>query len=143
MSIKITLEHLARAVESQAIAHVSALIPLGGYQFRVAKLLDAVDSEYKGYAKQRNALVTKYGVPHVVEGKTVGTTMTGATPENILAFNDGLSSLLSEETLIPYEPIIYSKLGAEGEKLSINDVRALGSLLIEELPAPAEPLKVV
>jgi hypothetical protein len=153
MSIKITLGQLSTAASSQALAHTSALIPPGSYQFRAAKLLDAVEKELEGIRKQNNALIKKYGVAQTVEkdGKQVPTgniSMVDASPENVVAFNDAMTELLNSETTIPYEPIIWSKLGEEAQrKLTINDVRALGPLLVEELPgaepAPATPLKAV
>lgn len=143
MSIKITLGQIVAAFESGAIANVSAVIPPGRYHFRVAKLIDAVERDYKDFGKQRQALFKKYGVPQMVvkDGKEVPTgnlTLLGATPENIQAFNDALLELIETETTIPYEPIIWTKLGEEAEKkITINDVRALGPLLIEEDPAAA------
>jgi hypothetical protein len=139
-SIKTTLAQIAKAVESRAIEHVSALVPPGAYQFRVAKLLDAVEREYNGFIKQRNALVRKYGVPQVVEkdGKQVPTGnigLFGTTVENTIAYNDAMGTLLDEETTIPYEPIIWGKLGDEAKKLTVGDVSALGPLLVEDLPA--------
>jgi hypothetical protein len=169
MSIKITLGQIVAAFDPpfpggpSAVGNVSALIPPGRYHFRVAKLIDAAQKDYQGYMKQRQELFKKYGVPQMMmkEGKEVPTgnlTLAGATPENIQAFNDALMSLLEEETTIPYEPIIYTKLGIdEDEKseipcphctkpvklppvqkgLSINDVRALGPLLVEDEAAAA------
>jgi hypothetical protein len=146
MAIKIVLSHLVAAVQSQALAHLSELIPPGGYAFRVAKLLDAVDREMADYNKQQRALITKYGVRDSAKNTI---SMAEATVENIEAFNKGMAELLDSEVTIPYEPIIYSKLGEEAQKkLSIRDVQALGPLLVEELPgaepAPAAPpLKAV
>jgi hypothetical protein len=145
MSIKIVLSHLVAAVQSQALAHVSELIPPGGYAFRVAKLLDAVDREMTDYNKQQRALIMKYGVKDAAKGTV---SMTGVSLEALEAFNKGMSDLLDAETTIPYEPIIYSKLGEEAQKkLSIRDVQALGALLVEELPGTepvsGAPLKAV
>jgi hypothetical protein len=167
MSIKTTLGQLVTANESNALGNVSGLLPPGSYHFRVAKLIDAVDRELRDYTKQRNVLIKKYGVPVLVEkdGQQVPNgdiTLKGASIDNTLAFNTALGELLALEVTIPYEPIIWAKLGldkpAEGPcphcgkpvkttpNLSINDVRLLGPLLVEDEtalnPAP-EPLKAV
>lgn len=138
MSIKITLGRLLGAVDSKAIANVSALVPPGSYHFRIAKLFDAIDREVTDFRKQNNALIKKFGVAEMrTEGNvsklTGNISMVGATPENITAFNDAMAELLAMETSIPYEPVIWSKLGEEAQKkLTINDVRALGPLLVED-----------
>jgi hypothetical protein len=131
--MKIGLNRLVFAVETKILAKVGDLIPPGGYLFRAAKFLNAVEREYGDYVKQRNALIVKYGV----DGKDVNgratKTLAGASPENIAAYSDAMSALLDVETTIPYEPIIFAKLGPEAQtKLSINDVRALGSLIVED-----------
>jgi hypothetical protein len=143
MSIKITLRQLEIANQTKALAAVSDLVPPGGYHFRVAKLLNAVEADLNGLAKQKQALFKKYGKPGVdKDGKDNGTlTLVGATPEQIMAFNDDMAALLDTETTIPYEPIIWSKLGEKAqEKLTINDVRALGALLVEDEAAAGLPV---
>jgi hypothetical protein len=140
MSIKITLGQIDRANTSGTLSKVSDLIPPGAYKFRVAKLLDAVERELQASNKQRQALFKKYGKPGKDDkGKDNGTlTVVGIEPEALMAFNDALAALLVEETTIPYEPIIWGRLGPEAqEKLSVGDVRLLGPLLIEEDPNPA------
>jgi hypothetical protein len=157
MSIKTTLGQIVTAFESGAIANVSAIIPPGRYHFRVAKLLDAAERDFKDFGKQRQKLFQKYGVPQTMlkDGKEVPTgnlTLVGASLENVEAFNEKLLELLETETTIPYEPIAWTKLGIdESEKteipcphcnkpvklpaakgLTVNDVRALGPLLVEE-----------
>jgi uncharacterized protein YbaA (DUF1428 family) len=156
MSIKTTLAQVVVAFESGTVNNVCGVIPPGSYHFRVAKLVDAAEHDYKDYLKQKQALFKKYGVPQTVEkdGKQVPTgnlTLIGATPENIMAFNDAMSALLDTETTIPYEPIIWSKLGDEAQKkLTVSDVRIMGPLLVEELegapaaasaPSPVAPNK--
>lgn len=162
MSIKTTLGQIVIAFESGAVTNVSAIIPPGRYHFRVAKLLDAVERDFKDFGKQRQKLFQKYGVPQMTvgkDGKEVATgnlTLLGASLENITAFNEKLLELLETETTVPYEPIIWEKLGIdEVEKveiscphcskpvkapaakgLTVNDVRALGPLLIEEADLP-------
>ncbi len=136
MSIKTTLGQLVAAANSQALAHVSACSPPGRYKFFAAKLVDAVDAELTGYNKQHNELIKKYGV------KTdKGITMAGASPENLEAFFAAETELTATEILVPYQPLEYAKLGPEAEKLlTVNDIRALGPLLVEgEEPPPAAP----
>jgi hypothetical protein len=150
MSIKTTLNQLIVAADAKAIAHVNELVPPGGYKFRVAKLLDAVEREIAEYRKQNNELIRKYGIAEVekdAEGKekpTGNITLTGAPAENVMAFMTAVQELLLIEVTIPYEPIIFAKLGTDAQdKLTINDIRALGPLLVEELPAEVTPLKSV
>lgn len=129
--IKTTLGQLYAADQRKALTKVAEIIPPGGYHFRVAKLLDAVAKEIVGFNKQNQALVKKYGVVH--EDGSIG--MAGASVENIEAFNNGIHELLELEVQIPYEPIIWAKLGEEAQKkLSIGDVQLLGPLMVEELP---------
>jgi hypothetical protein len=135
MSIKTTLSKLILAANSQALAHVSACIPPGRYKFFAAKLIDAVQAELDGYNKQHNELIKKHGVP----GEKGTITLAGATPENVEAFFTAENELTATEVTIPYQPIEYVKLGKEAdEKLTINDIRAMGPLLVEgDEPAPA------
>jgi hypothetical protein len=131
-SIKLTLGALVTAVQSGTLAKVAGLILPGAYNFRVAKLLDAVDAEMTGYSKQQQALFKKHGVPGKGDKGQDILTLVGATPENIVAFNDAMGALLAVEVMIPYEPIIWEKLGEDAHKvLSIQDVRVLGPLLVE------------
>lgn len=143
MSIKITLAQLDRANTAGVFTRLSDLIPPGAYKFRVAKLLDAVDHELLAMNRQRQALFRKFGKPGKdADGNNNGTlTVVGIEPEALMEFNDAISELLAAETTIPYEPVIWTKLGSEAqEKLSIGDVRLLGPLLNEEDPnAPAAP----
>jgi hypothetical protein len=126
--IKTTLGQLMAANQEKALAKVAEAIPPGGYHFCVAKLLDAVYKEIAGFNKQNQALVRKYGV--VREDASIS--MVGASGENIEAFNDGIRELLELEVQIPYEPIVWAKLGEEAQKkLSVGDVQVLGPLLIE------------
>jgi len=62
-SLKMPLSRIVTAVQSDALAHVSELIPPGAYQFHVAKLIDAIEKDYSAYQKQNTALVRKYGRP--------------------------------------------------------------------------------
>jgi hypothetical protein len=141
MSIKITLGRLATAVRSGAVNRLAELIPPGAYQFRVAKLIDAVEHEMEDYQKQERGLIMKYGVKDEAKNTV---SMVGASTENAEAFNQAIAELTATETVIPYEPAVWGKLGDEAaKKLSINDVRTLGPLLVETLDAPAEPLKAV
>lgn len=148
MSIKIPLSQLAVAQQAQALAHIDALVPPGAYKFRVAKLLNAVEHELTEYTKQQRALVLKLGVAQKdAKGKpTGGFSMAGASPENLEAFGKAMEELLNTETLIPYEPIVWSRLGEEAQaKLSVGDIRALGPLLTDDSDAapPAPPLASV
>jgi hypothetical protein len=131
-SIQLTLGRLINAVQPGTLAKVSEQIPPGAYHFRVAKLLDAVDVEMTGYGKQQQALFKKYGIPGKGDKGQDILTLVGAPPEDIVAFNDAMGALLAVEVMIPYEPIIWEKLGEEAQKvLSIQDVRVLGPLLVE------------
>jgi hypothetical protein len=83
----------------------------------------------RNFQKQNNDLIKKHGI---VDDKGQ-VSMIGAPTENVLAFNDAMSALVEEETTIPYEPIIWSKLGEDAhKKLTIADVRNLGTLLVED-----------
>ena len=146
MSIKTTLGQLKNANDARALAKVSDLIPPGSYKFRVAKLIDAVEADLKGLHKQHVDLLKKYGVPGKDASGQAMLTVVGAAPENIEAFNDAFGKLLETETLVPYEPILWSKLGTDAqEKLTVGDVRALGPLLVEDdaAPAPGAPVAPV
>lgn len=139
MSIKTTLGQLLAANDSGALKQIAETIPPGGYQFRVAKLLDFVEREILGFRKQNEALVKKYSTPDDKGNYT----MIGASVENVQAFNAGMQELVDEEVIIPYEPILWAKLGEGGQsKLSIAHVRALGPLLVES-DAPAHGLTSV
>jgi hypothetical protein len=130
--MQLPLGTLVTAVQSGTLAKVAGLILPGAYNFRVAKLLDAVDAEMAGYGKQQQALFKKYGIPGKGDKGQDILTLVGATPENVVAFNDAMGALLAVEVMIPYEPIIWEKLGEEAQKvLSIQDVRVLGPLLVE------------
>jgi len=69
--------------------------------------------------------------------------MAGVSAENVEAFSLAMQELLNAETLIPYKPISFAKLGPEAQKLTITDVRARGPLMVEddEAPAVVEPPK--
>jgi hypothetical protein len=141
MSIKLTLGALVHAVQSKTLAKVAEQILPGAYNFRVAKLLDAVDAEMAGYGKQQQALFKKYGLPGKGENGQDILTLAGATPENVAAFGNAMSELMDAEILIPYEPIIWTKLGDKAQAaLTIQDVRILGPLLVEDDAALA-PVK--
>jgi hypothetical protein len=134
MSIKITLGQLVNAVRSGTLAKVAEQILPGAYNFRVAKLLDAVDAEMAGYGKQHQALFKKYGKPAKDDKGQDILSLAGVEPEIIMAFNDAMSELLAAETTIPYEPILWEKLGDKAQQaLTIQDVRVLGPLLVETL----------
>lgn len=139
MPINITLGRLVLAVQSKAIEHVSALIPPGAYRFHVAKLIDAVEKEYQAWETQNNALVSKHGVPSKDAAGNDIITMNGTTPDVFDAFSSAARDLYAITVMLPYAPLVWSKFGPEGEKLTINDVRALGPLLVEseEATAPA------
>jgi hypothetical protein len=140
MSIKITLGALVHAVQSKTLAKVAEQILPGAYNFRVAKLLDAVDAEMAGYGKQQQALFKKYGLPGKSKDGQDILTLAGATLENVTAFNDAMGELLASEVLIPYEPIIWTKLGEKAQQMiSIQDVRILGPLLVEDEAALTVP----
>ena len=143
MSIKLTLGRLVGAVRSGTTAKVAEQIPPGAYRFRVAKLLDFVNREFEDYSKQERELVIKYGVKDV-EKNTVS--MKDATQENAQAFNAELEKLVAVEVSIPYEPIIFSKLGqAAQDALTIAHVQILGPLLVEDeaaLTAAPEPTPI-
>jgi hypothetical protein len=131
-SIKLPLGALVTAVQSGTLAKVAGLILPGAYNFRIAKLLDAVDVEMTGYGKQQQALFKKYGIPGKGDKGQDILTLVGAPPEDIVAFNDAMGALLAVEVMIPYEPIIWEKLGPKAhETLTIQDVRVLGPLLVE------------
>jgi hypothetical protein len=140
MPINIALNQLVHAVQSGTLAKVAEQIPPGAYHFRVAKLLDAVDAEIAGYNKQHQALFKKYGIPGKNDKGQDILTLIGVAPEASVAFNDAMNELLAAETTIPYEPIIWSKLGEKAQQaLSIQDVRALGPLLVEDEAALTAP----
>jgi len=141
MSIKTTLNQLVLAMQTGALNHVSEAIPPGGYAFRAAKLLTAVDVELTSYQKQNQALVRKFGKPDEKGNISIA----NATPEAQEAFGKAMTELLAQEVTIPYEPIIWSKLGEEStKKLTIRDVHALGPLMVEtEADAGVAPLKAV
>jgi hypothetical protein len=139
MSIKIALGRLVSTVRSGATAKVSEQIPPGAYRFRVAKLLDFVNREFDDYVKQERELVLKYGVKDA-EKNTVS--MKDATPENIREFNKAIGELAEAEISIPYEPIIFSKLGqAAQDVLTIAHVQLLGPLLVEDEAALTAPVE--
>jgi hypothetical protein len=142
MSIKLKLRQLVLAMQSQALTHVAEAIPPGGYHFRVSKLLSAVDVELTNYQKQNQALVRKYGKPDEKGNINVAE----AEFEAQEAFNLAMAELGNQDVVIPYEPIIWSKLGEEAQKkLTIRDVHALGALLVETedeaAPTPSESAK--
>ena len=143
MSIKTTLNHLVLAMQSQALNHISEAIPPGGYHFRVAKLLAAIDVELTNYQKQNQALVRKYGKPDEKGNISV----IGIDVAALDTFNAAMTDLLAQDVTIPYEPIIWSKLGEEAQKkLTIRDVHALGALMVEteeDAKVVMEPLKAV
>jgi hypothetical protein len=131
-SLTVKLSRLVNAVQSGTLAKIAGLVPPGAYHFRMAKLLDAVDAEMASFQKQQQALFKKHGVPGKGEQGQDILTMVGAKPEDLVAFNDGMGPLLDLDVLIPYEPIIWEKLGADAHKvLTIQDVRTLGPLLVE------------
>jgi hypothetical protein len=140
MSIKITLGALVHAVQSKTLAKVAEQILPGAYGFRVAKLLDAVDAEMTAYGKQNQALFKKYGRSDKdAKGQDI-LTLAGTAPENFMAFNDAMNELLTAETTIPYEPILWSKLGEKAQQaLTVQDVRLLGPLLVEDEAALTVP----
>lgn len=146
MSIKTTLGQLKNANDFRALSKVSDLIPPGSYKFRVAKLIDAVEADLKGLNKQHLELLKKFGVPGKDDKGNAVLTTTGASPENVEAFNNEFAKLLETETLVPYEPILWSKLGAAAqETLTVGDVRLLGPLLVDDTeilpPAAAAALE--
>jgi hypothetical protein len=131
-STQLTLGTLDAIVRSGLLAKIAGLILPGAYNFRVAKLFDAVDVEMTAFGKQQQALFRKYGIPGKSDKGQDILTLVGAPPEDIVAFNDAMGALLAVEVMIPYEPIIWEKLGEDAHKvLSIQDVRVLGPLLVE------------
>jgi hypothetical protein len=151
MSIKLKLEEVVKAVQSGALKRLAGYVVPGSYGFRAAKLISAAEREHQEFAQQNQALVRKYGVPEERDGKPTGQiTLAGASVETIKAFNDDLLALLNTETTIPYEPLVFSKLGPEVQtKLTVADIMALGPLLQDDAvdePAtapPTAPLKSV
>lgn len=141
MSIKTTLNQLVLAMQAGALNHIGEAIPPGGYAFRVAKLLAAVDVELTSYQKQNQALVRRYGKLDEQGNVSVATASLDAQGD----FSRAMTELLAQEVTIPYEPIIWSKLGEEAiKKITIRDVHALGLLLVEtEAEAGIAPLKAV
>ena len=140
MSIKTTLGQLKIANDLKVLARVLDLVPPGAYKFRAAKLLDAVEADLKGVNKQHMELLKKYGVEGRDERGNKTLTTTGAKPEDVDTFNEEFDKLLESETTIPYEPILWSKLGAEAqEKLTVGDVLRLGPLLVDDTEAPTHP----
>ena len=128
MSIKTTLNQLVLAMQSGALTRVSETIPPGGYHFRVAKLLAAIDADLTNYQKQNQALVRKHGKADEKGNISV----TGVDAATLGKFNDAMADLLAQEVTIPYEPVIWSKLGEEAQKkLTIRDVHAMGPLMVE------------
>jgi hypothetical protein len=146
MSLKTTLGKLKRAYDLGVLGKITELIPPGSYKFRVAKLIDAVEDDLQGLHKQHRLLLEKYGIRSKdAEGNAVLTTV-GAADDSVEKFNKAFEALLETETTIPYEPILWSKLGKEAQdKLTIGDVRLLGVLLADDTEdaAPSPQLVAV
>lgn len=148
-SIKMTLRQIDMANKTQSLAAVGNLVPPGSYQFRVSKLIDFVEAELKRLHKQTSALYRKYGVLTKDEKGTNVYTLAGVDVAKVDEFNLELEKLLDEEISIPYEPIVYTRLGpgeisdqscphcqkqiqVPARKLTMHEVRFLGPLLVED-----------
>jgi hypothetical protein len=139
---KTTLGKLKRCNDLGTLGKISELVPPGSYKFRVAKLIDAVEADLQGMHKQHTALLKKYGVPAKDDKGNAVLTTVGAPPANVEKFNEEFGKLLETETTIPYEPVLWSRLGKEAQdKLTVGDVRLMGVLLVDDTedtaPVPA------
>jgi hypothetical protein len=129
-SIKSPLGKVVNAVSTGALGRILEQIPPSAYAFRVSKLVEAVEAEHVAFQKQNNALVRKHGVAD----PKFGHTMRDAPAGQIEAFNDGINELFAMEIMIPYEPIIWSKIPEAAQtKISASDMHVLrlAGLLVE------------
>jgi hypothetical protein len=132
--IKTSVCKLVGAMQCKALAHVAEAIPPGGYHFKLAKLLAAIDVELAEYQKQQQSLIRKFGAG--LDGNTIA--IDQWSPENKKNFNAAMTELLDVEITFSCEPIVWSRLGEDGQmKLTVGDILMLGDLIIEtDLTAP-------
>jgi hypothetical protein len=131
--IKIKLGQLVVANQTKALQHLGEQIPPGNVHFAAARLLNEIDDVLRCYETERRALFKRYGKPEMADGKPTGNlTLIGASPDDILAFNDAIDGLLTNDIELKSKPLRWSVLGAAQERLTINDIRSLGALIEEE-----------
>jgi hypothetical protein len=132
--MKLKLFQIVTAVESGAIAKLEAGSPPWRCRLDIARLTEEILLEYQRYKRLHNAAVMEYGVPSLDEKrqKVVMIAHPDNTPEKIKAFSDALSTLLDSDIELVSKPISIAAL-SDSIPLNIGDVRALGSLLKDDV----------
>ena len=94
-------------------------------KFRIARLTEAIDAEFRIYGRSLEELGKKYGEPVVVEGKT----SFKITPDKIAEFNAEKGALDAVECELPANPLPFSAY----EKVSLT---ALDLSLLQKFCTP-------